>query len=207
MSATDARRILGVEPGSDLDELRVSYRKLLLRTHPDLSGEGDATERTIELTRAYTLLVDEQAAAEVADTPPAPRATGAESKGGPAADQAAPQRRSEQRREQREPIVIELVDSDTIGVGAPADETLFLLLDAANRLGEITYLDPSAGLIELIVEFVEAPTSSVVLSMQGRATGTTEVFCTVEPLSGGEAPPSDAVTRLILGTLREVVGG
>ena len=82
-----------------------------------------------------------------------------------------------------------------------------LLIDAAHELGEISYLDPSAGLIEVIVEFVEAPTSSVLLSLQGRATGVTDVFCTVEPLSGGDAPPSDAVARLVLHTLVELSVG
>ena len=79
-----------------------------------------------------------------------------------------------------------------------------ILVDAANELGEISYLDLSAGLLEVVVEFIEAPTSSVLLSVQGRATGITEVFCTVEPLSGGEAPPSDAVTRLLFRTLVEM---
>ena len=77
------------------------------------------------------------------------------------------------------------------------------VLDAAHDLGEIGYLDRTAGLIEVIVEFVEAPTSSVLFSFQGRSNATTEVFCTVEPLSGGDAPPADAVTRLVLHTLRE----
>jgi hypothetical protein len=79
-----------------------------------------------------------------------------------------------------------------------------LLLDTAHSLGEISYLDRTAGLVEVIVEFVEAPTSSVLLSLQGRATGVTDVFCTVEPLSGGEAPPADAVTRLVLATLLDL---
>ena len=55
----------------------------------------------------------------------------------------------------------------------------------------------------MIVEFVEAPTSSVLFSLQGRADGTTEVFCTVEALSGGDSPPAEAVTRLVLRTLRD----
>ena len=95
-----------------------------------------------------------------------------------------------------------LVDDETIAVHAPAAEALLAVIDAAHRLGEIGYLDPSAGLLEVIVEFVEAPTSSVVLSLQGRANETTEVFCSVEPLSGGESPPVDAVVRLLLRTLQ-----
>ena len=95
-----------------------------------------------------------------------------------------------------------LVDDETIAVHAPGDEALLAVIDAAHRLGEIGYLDPSAGLLEVIVEFVEAPTSSVVLSLQGRANETTEVVCSVEPLSGGGSPPVDAVVRLLLRTLR-----
>ena len=90
----------------------------------------------------------------------------------------------------------------TLAMAAPASEVVPLLIEAAHQLGDITYLDPGAGLLEVVVEFVGAPTSSVVLSLQGRATGWTEVFCTVEPLSGGEAPTAEAVTGLLLRTLR-----
>jgi hypothetical protein len=94
-----------------------------------------------------------------------------------------------------------LVDAETIGIPAPAVEVVPLLIEAAHRLGDITYLDPGAGLLEVVVEFVGAPTSSVVLSLQGRAIGLTEVFCSVEPLSGGEAPSAEAVTQLLHRTL------
>jgi DnaJ domain len=189
-----ARALLGVEDGSTANELRAAYRRALLHTHPDLSPEGDATERTVELTRAYRLLVDqlkevvERGAPPSMARSPAPR---------PPASPSSPPTAS---------IAVVLLDDDTIGVAAPPSETLLLLVDTVNRLGDISYLDPSAGLVEAVVEFIEAPTSSVLLSLQGRATGMTEIFCTVEPLSGGEAPPSDAVTRLLLHTLLEVVG-
>src|SRR5690606_37123645 len=81
---------------------------------------------------------------------------------------------------------VRLVGNDSISVSAPAEETLMLLIDAAHDRGEISYLDRTAGLLEVIVEFVEAPTSAVLFSLQGRADGTTEVFCTVEALSGGD---------------------
>jgi DnaJ domain len=180
-----ARALLGVAADADALELRAAYRRELLRTHPDLSPAGDATERTVELTRAYQLLltVDEQPEPPEPG-PPEPGPTEPAVADAPA-----------------EVIDVALLDDQTIAVAAPANETLLFLIEAANRLGEISYLDPSAGLLEVVVEFIEAPTSSVVLSLQGRATGITEVFCTVEPLSGGEAPPSDAVTRLLLDTL------
>jgi hypothetical protein len=99
-------------------------------------------------------------------------------------------------------VVVTVVDADTIGLDAPPAEALALLVDAAHRLGEVSYLDRAAGLVEVVVEFTEAPTSSVLMSLQGRSSGTTEVFCTVEPLSGGEAPPPAAVVALVARTLR-----
>ena len=183
-----ARRLLGVTDDADVDDLRAAYRRQLLHHHPDRSSATDATERTIELTGAYRLLV------ALAEAPP------------PVAD-AGPPPEAAPRAPEPEPaleLTGELVDDSTIALGAPPDETLFLMSETAHQLGEITYLDPAAGLIEVIVEFVEAPTSSVVFTLQGRATGVTDVFCSVEPLSGGEAPPVEAVTRLVLDTVHIV---
>ena len=84
---------------------------------------------------------------------------------------------------------VEVLDESSILVAQDRESTFAALLEAAHSLGEIGYLDRSAWLVEVLVEFVEAPTSSVVMTLQGRARGT-EVFCTVEPLSGGDSPPS-----------------
>ncbi len=195
MEQHEARRILGVGHDADGDAVRAAYPGLLLRTHPDVSGAVDATQRTIELTRAFQLL--STAPPDATDTAP-DRTTPEPPTPEPTAPEGTPP--------EVEPLDVELVDDDTIAIGAPANETLLLLIEAAHRLGEISYLDPSAGLLEVVVEFIEAPTSSVLLAMQGRATGVTDVFCTVEPLSGGEAPPADAVTRLLWRTLVEMVG-
>ena len=193
MQVEEARRILGVSVVDDPAAVRAAYRRLLHHTHPDVSAVPDATDRTVRLTQAYTVLVTHH-------TRPTPA-------GGvpPAGPEPVPEQPVEPAEpvEPVEPVGAALVDADTIAVAAPADEVLLLLIETAHALGEISYLDPSAGLVEIIVEFVEAPTSSVLLSMQGRGTGVTDVFCTVEPLSGGDAPPSDAVTRLVLGTLLE----
>jgi DnaJ domain len=190
----EARQILGVSLSDDPATVRAAYRRLLHRTHPDVSAVADATDRTVRLTQAYTLLV----ALPREAAPPSP------GNGSPPTPAQAPARQPEPAAPSVPPVEAGLVDADTIAVGAPADEVLLLLVDTAHELGEISYLDPSAGLVEVVVEFLEAPTSSVLLSMQGRATGVTDVFCTVEPLSGGDAPPSDAVTRLVMSTLVEV---
>ena len=182
-----ARLLLGVEAACSEAEIRAAYRMLLLRTHPDINSKADATERTMALTSAYLLLTS-----LVVD--PAPAAAPQQEE--PTAQQG---RRRAQKKE--EEIEILLLGDLTISVAAPASETLMLLIDMAHELGEISYLDPSAGLLEIVIEFVEEPTSSVLLSMQGRGNATTEVFCSVEPLSGGISPPADAVARLLHRTL------
>ncbi|MCX6525808.1 MAG: J domain-containing protein [Actinobacteria bacterium] len=185
-----ARLLLGVEAACSETEIRAAYRMLLLRTHPDINSKADATERTMALTSAYLLLTS-----LVVDPAPAPAPAAAQQEE-PAAQQG---RRRAQKKE--EEIEILLLGDLTISVAAPASETLMLLIDMAHELGEISYLDPSAGLLEIVIEFVEEPTSSVLLSLQGRGNATTEVFCSVEPLSGGVSPPADAVARLLHRTL------
>ncbi|MFZ4519026.1 MAG: J domain-containing protein [Microthrixaceae bacterium] len=201
MRIEEARAVLGVTADADADSLRAAYRRLLLRTHPDVSGRGDATDATVRLTTAYTVLLrrDDRGPGDAG----APRGTRDGRATPPPEEAPSPGATPAGPSSTRPPIGAVLVDDDTIAVPAPGDETLLLVMETAHALGEISYLDPSAGLVEVIVEFVEAPTSSVLLCLQGRATGVTDVFCTVEPLSGGEAPPADAVTRLVLATLQE----
>ncbi len=199
MDRSEALGVLGLVEATDEASVRSAFRSRLRDTHPDLNAASDATERTVRLTTAYRVVLahlaspgpgagtnDADPADASADQADAPRA-------GDATAAAA---------EQDLGTAAVLVDAATIGIPAPAVEVVPLLIEAAHRLGDITYLDPGAGLLEVVVEFVGAPTSSVVLSLQGRAaTGLTEVFCSVEPLSGGEAPSAEAVTQLLHRTL------
>lgn len=184
MEWVEALVVLGLTDAPDEPTVRSAFRARLRETHPDLNAAADATERTVRLTTAYRVALD-----HLNDPTPPPSPTPAPVVPPPPAPVAAP-------------VDVQLVDAETIGISAPANEVLPLLIEAAHQLGDITYLDPGAGLLEVVVEFVGAPTSSVVLSLQGRATGVTEVFCTVEPLSGGEAPSDEAVTHLLWRTLR-----
>lgn len=187
MTLDEALDVLDLRELPDEPTARRAYRSRLRRTHPDVNDAEDATERTVRITAAFRVVLAQLAQPEQPSGPPPGAAPP------PATDPEPP----------TEPApAVALVDAETVGIAAPAQEVLPLLIEAAHRLGDITYLDPGAGLLEVIVEFVGAPTSSVVLSLQGRATGLTEVFCSVEPLSGGEAPPADAVTQLLLRTLR-----
>lgn len=227
MHVDEARRVLGLETRSDLDitVVRATYRRLVRTAHPDVNAHPGAADRTAKLTVAYRVLTEAIEAAassfDAAEPPPGSPADGrsaAPGQGGPTTStpprpgthgqqSTATQRPagtgSQRPQPDPAPIEVTLVSDDTISIAAPAEEAFMLVLDAAHDLGEIGYLDLTAGLVEVIVEFVEAPTSSVLFTFQGRANASTEVFCTVEPLSGGEAPPTDAVTRLVLDTLRE----
>jgi len=175
MDPERARSLLGLVPEADRATIRAAYRRRVARVHPDVSPSPDAADRTLELRVALEVLLG--ADPDEAPTDPAVHP--------PAAPSVLVDRRS----------------ADTIGVALPPDEVLLLLIDVAHDLGEVAYLDPANGLVEVVVEFLEAPTSSVLLHLQGRATGVTEVVCTVEPLSGGLRPPTEAVTELLRRTI------
>jgi len=87
------------------------------------------------------------------------------------------------------------VDGDTLVVDADPATVMAALLDAGHDLGDVTYLDRSSGLVEIMVHLraeddaTAVPFAcSVVASLQGRAHGV-EVFCTVERLDGHPPPP------------------
>lgn len=181
-----ARRLLGLDGPCGVREVRSAYRRRVKEVHPDVNRSGQAGDLTRRLTAAYQLLVVEAARSGPAAAPGAAR-SGPVAAPGAATEAAAASAR--------------MVDDDTIQLDAPREEALMSLLEASHRLGEVSYLDRGSGLVEVVVEFQEAPTSSLVLVLQGRAAGGTEVMCTVEPLSGGTSPPVEAVTALLLRTL------
>jgi len=181
-----ALELLGLGPDASPDDVRRAYRRLVVETHPDRSDAEDATVRTVALTEAYALL---------RHGTPAPADDSRPAAGRPADPGAA----------WDGPLVaVSMVDDDTLAVDAPADTTLLLLIEAAHELGDVVYLDPSSGLLEVLVEFLEAPTCSLLLTLQGRGNGTTEVFCTVETLTGDAPPPVEAVVRLVAETVSAV---
>ena len=78
---------------------------------------------------------------------------------------------------------------DTITFTVPPDEAFERLLDAAATVGDVTYVDPEAGLLEVVVTFDDGRRTSAVVSLQGRAaTGATDAFITLEALDERPAP-------------------
>jgi hypothetical protein len=179
VDATAARRVLGVAPGVTGDELRAAYRAALRRSHPDLIGPGRAAERaTAGVVEAYRLLAAEVTAGPGPDPAPAwPEPPG---EGG----------------------VAVVVEGDTVIADLPAGDLFPVLVDVAERIGDVTHVEPESGLLEFLVDVPGAGPCSVLLSLQGRATGVTEAWCTVEPLGGGPPPPADEIATLLAAGMR-----
>jgi hypothetical protein len=206
LDRTRALRLLGLSEtqARDTDMLRRAYRRRMREVHPDVNPDADAAEVTVSISRAYRLL----SSASPHSGQPASRS----GRSGPVGDRGEDPRERARRSASAQPgedrplgrqITVELLDDSSILVEEDRETTFGALLEAAHSLGEIGYLDRSAWLVEVLVEFVEAPTSSVVMTLQGRTRGT-EVFCTVEPLSGGDSPPIGPVTELVARALAAV---
>jgi hypothetical protein len=184
VDATEARRVLGVGPGESADGLRAAYRDALHRTHPDLhGGDGAPTRAVVEAYRALvgTAPPDADPSASAQASAPAPP--------------PAPE---------REPGTVVVVDGDTVAADLPAGDLFAMLVEVGHRIGDVAYVDRGAGLLEIIVTFGGYGACSVVLTLQGRAAGLTEAFCTVEALGTGPAPPASAVADLLAAGLRSV---
>jgi hypothetical protein len=171
MDHAEAARELGVAVDAPFDDVRRAYRRLLRVTHPDVAGPA-TTERTARLTQAYAVLRRGFAEGTLPAAPPPPPPP-PEPPRPPAGDDAE----------------VYLSDADTIVVVAPAGETYARLLEAAHRIGEVTYVDRHAAILECIVVLSDGVSYSLVMSLQGRSHGT-DVFCTLEPLERvGPASP------------------
>lgn len=164
MDQGEARKILGVGVEASSSEMRAAFRSSLRLAHPDMvPGDAGAGRATALLVEAYSTLRSVPPQPD-APAPPAPTARAAPRSGG---------------------VVI---DGDSLQVAAPSDEVYRRLVEVAHGIGEITYLDPDARLLDTIVTSDEGIACSLLASLQGRATGT-EIFFTLEPL-GGEAGPA-----------------
>jgi hypothetical protein len=175
VDAREATAVLGVAAGAPWAEVRAAYRRLMRATHPDLAGPADAL-RAARIIEAYALLRHARAEAAVPTAPPA------------AADP---------------PIAAGVLDGETIAITAPPGVAFARLLEAAYDVFDVAYVDRSAGIIEAIVSPPPGgQTSSLLITLQGRATGVTEAFCTLEALGTGPTPPIGPVVAALVARLR-----
>lgn len=184
MNPSEAAQVLGVSREAAWDAVRAAYRDQIRSHHPDHAGEASsgAAARIIE---AYRVLDHARTHPEDAAPEPPP--------------EPAPPRVFRVHRWERPEGLAPAVwraDHDTLLLDAPADETFLWLLDAAHDIGEITYVDRSVPILEVLCQFEGEPATSLLVTLQGRSTGT-EVFCTVESIEARPAPPTASVVDLL----------
>lgn len=186
MDQTEAARILGIAPAAPWTDVRRAYRDLIQTRHPDRAGAG-STGEAARITEAYAVLRSAQAQFRTA-----PRSAGAARTRleRPVAPVPVP------------PTAIVRMDEDTIAFGAPADETFLLLLEAGHDIGELTYVDRSVPILEVICQFVGTPALSLVITLQGRM-DRTEAFCTVESIEARPGPPTADVVDVLVDLLHQ----
>ena len=172
----EALALLGLTEPFDAARLRLAYRAAARLLHPDRpDAPPDATERMVAVNLAHAVLGGR--------LEPGPAHGSASQPGSAAADRHV-------RVSGVGPDGVEVaLDADgALLVDAPAAETFERLLEAVEAIGDPTYVDEDAGLLQIIVAHDDATFSYLTFSLQGRASGT-EVFTTVERLDG--APPGD----------------
>jgi len=181
MDVAAARAALGVGPRPSWSEVRTAYRALIQAAHPDRAG-GD-TQRAAALNAAYATLVRAKRTGDLHEAPPSPPV--------PDAPPTTPDNLWEPA---------EVLDGDTIRMSLPPDEAFLRLLDAAHRIGDVTYVDRSCAIFEALVSVEGEGTCSLVVSLQGRAHGT-EAFCTLEAIEHVASPPVRHVTEALVAAL------
>jgi hypothetical protein len=181
MTPSDARALLGVSPQATHDEVRAAFRAQIGRHHPDVNPAPGTSARAMALIEAWEVLGVEPAVTDppVTDPPITDPPITDPPVTGPLAAWAT---------------------GSSVMAAAPADEVMLWLIDAAHRVGDVTFLDMAAGLVEALVEFVDGPVVTLTLSLQGRVAAGTEVFISMEPWSRPprpDLPDPDAVARLL----------
>lgn len=136
MDRAEAAAVLGVAADADLVDARTAYLRLIRRHHPDVaSGAADANATTARLTEAWAVF--RRIVAPDAP-PPSPPPSSPPGPSGPATPRHAPGPVADGRD----------VDADVAG-GAPPG--FLALLEAASSLGEVTWADRHAQMVQLVL--------------------------------------------------------
>lgn len=123
--------MLDVDASMDWHEIRARYRALIRMVHPDVDPSEAAHRRAAALNDAIAVLSSAtRRGLDSLPTPPEPRpATAPDTEGqrATAADAAMTLR-------------------------APAGDVFVALLDAAHEIGDVAYIDPEAGMIQVLLD-------------------------------------------------------
>jgi hypothetical protein len=191
----EALALLGLSPGTPMQQVREAYRDKVRASHPDLVGpDGDrneATARTARITSAFAVVrraVIDAGTDSVPEPPPPPPPSQTPDR--------TPAAGTGPRPWEVDRIEAE-TDGDTIAIAAPPSEAFALLLEAGARVGGIGYVDRQLGILEVIVRFEGGPSCSVLITLQGRAFGT-DAFCTMDSIEAAPTPPIRPVVEALV---------
>lgn len=185
MDVAAARRALGLSPSPTWEEVRAAYRARIQVAHPDRAGGSAAT--AVELNAAYATLLRARRDGTLHQTAP------------PAASPEPPAGAHTVVEEPWGPP--EVLDGDTVRLAVPPDEAFVRLLDAAHRIGAVTYVDRTCAIFETLVTVAGEGACSLVITLQGRAEGT-DAFCTLEAIERVAHPPVRPVVEALVAALR-----
>ena len=97
-----------------------------------------------------------------------------------------------------------VLDGDTVSAELPAGDLFEMLHVVGDRIGEVTYVDADASMLEVLLQVPGHGPCSVVLTLQGRGAGLTEAMCTVEAVGAWPAPPPEVVAAVLADGLTAV---
>jgi hypothetical protein len=180
MEVAEARAVLGVGAADGWVEVRAAYRRAIRAAHPDTHGRA-ATAAAIRLNEAYAVLRRARQAGTLDPLRP------------PAAPPPPPPPPPPPH------VGVAVAGTDTILLAAPPDEAFALLLEAAHRVGNVSYVDRSCAIFEAVVR-QDGETCSLVVTLQGRAHGT-EAVLTLEAMERAASLPTDRVLGRVVDAL------
>ena len=174
MDIADALRVLGLSNAPDWSDVRAAHRRAIVRTHPDAGGSaGDAAR----VNQAFDLLRKISGNGER----PIP--------GGAPAPPTAPVPGS--RTTSPEQLI---ADDDPV-------ELLLRMADAAHEIGEVVFVDPHDGLLEVIVG--DPPGVGQLTATVDEATPDgVPVSFTLEPLGIAPAPSIHEIVEELMALVR-----
>lgn len=114
----------------------------------------------------------------------------------PAAPAPAPARRF---------ATVEVIGAEALWVGVDARLVALELLEVADELGEVSYVDRSGGLVQLTVRPAAGPTCWFTLSVHPRPGGAV-VVATLESIEAAPTPPADPLLLALAQALAARLG-
>lgn len=173
MEIEEARRILGVDARADERALRAAHRRRIRTAHPDAGGSPEAAAA---VNLAWALLRGHEPEAATPRHSPVP------------ADPVAPSERP--------------ADVDSYyRVAVEPGELLARLADAGHEVGEVVFVDPHDGILEIIVG--DAPgVGQLAVTVGATSDEGTEVSFTLEPLGITPAPAIGPVVDALMSAIR-----